>query len=224
MSSPSHHARHLTKSLGRTNITGAALRRGELKISDPMPCGSGGSDESTLRNGRIGVEASMISSTESVWPRKTTTSPGRSRSSTYHDPTDQRTMDDSPTARLSLGPSTLNQSMSSAPSRGSLSKRKDGGFRATLRKIFGPKRQRDKHATGREDLRHSVSVPNYLQPPCYRQKYANHYRSFPSLKICSKCTHLGQLLFLTSCYLFRCSMPCVFSYWTMLAAFSRGPH
>lgn len=123
MSSPPRQSRYSNGSLLRSSTTGGAIRRGEIKISDPIPHDQ---DQSTTTY-----------RPNSEWPIKTATADnqrGRHYSTGYLGPGD-------PT-RASMGPSLVPSSMSSAPSKESISRQKPTGFRATLRRMFGSKRGR----------------------------------------------------------------------------------
>jgi len=137
MPSPNNGKRHSSTSLGRHGA--AAIRRGDVKISDPIPLPKDKVDEAL----RLGQEVNHNSSrsntpaSDGTWPRRSTppentTRPGGSEG-------DQRGASELALNRDSAGPSVLLSTMSS---KTSLKQRKSGGFRANIRSLFGSKRHR----------------------------------------------------------------------------------
>ncbi|KAH0848801.1 hypothetical protein FOPE_03058 [Fonsecaea pedrosoi] len=132
MPSPNHKA----KGSGSLSLasTGAALRRGELKISDPIPFDESGvfSNTSTVPPAR---HLSVQRHNDTTWPR----------ASTATQDTHVRHVSDLPPhtrSRTSAGPSLNQSSMSSIPSKASLNQKKPNGLRATLRRMFSSKKHR----------------------------------------------------------------------------------
>ncbi|KIX96335.1 uncharacterized protein Z520_08113 [Fonsecaea multimorphosa CBS 102226] len=132
MPSPNHKA----KGSGSLSvpITGAALRRGDLKISDPIPFDESGafSGASTVPHAR---HPSGQRQYDTTWPR----------ASTATQDTHVRHVSDvppHPRARTSAGPSLIPSSMSSIPSKASLHQKKPSGLRATLKRMFSSKKHR----------------------------------------------------------------------------------
>lgn len=106
-------------SVSRTNSAGAALRRGELTISEPIPIPRGGD----------GYGPQSL-------PMLPDTTTRQSNPQTFEDFENAR-----PNPRI---PSYATApALASGPSKVSLNKPKDNGFRATIRKIFGSKKKRD---------------------------------------------------------------------------------
>jgi hypothetical protein len=136
MPSPNNGKRHSSTSLGRHSV--AAIRRGDIKISDPIPLPKDKVDEAL----RLGQELNHNScrsntpATDGTWPRRSTppentTHPGSEG--------DQRDALELALNRDSAGPSVLLSTMSS---KTSLKQGKSGGFRANIRSLFGSKRHR----------------------------------------------------------------------------------
>jgi hypothetical protein len=123
MPSPNGQNRYSNGSLLRSS-TGAAIRRGELTISDPIP-----QDYDTTRS-------QTIARHNSDWPIKATPAePQRGRHFSTGNMEPHIT-------RESMGPSLVASSMSTTPSKTSSGQKKTTGFRATLRRMFGSKRGR----------------------------------------------------------------------------------
>jgi hypothetical protein len=123
MLAPNSQSRHSNGSLLRSS-TGAAIRRGELIISDPIP-----QDYDTTRS-------QTIARHNSDWPIKATAAePQRGRHFSTGNMEPHIT-------RQSMGPSLVASSMSTTPSKTSSGQKKTTGFRATLRRMFGSKRGR----------------------------------------------------------------------------------
>lgn len=70
----------------------------------------------------------------------------------------------------------LNPTPSNSTSKGTLGKPKNGGFRSTIRRIFGSKRQRDASPTEKVNHIHAVSQP--AQRRYYNSRVVLHI-SFP---------------------------------------------
>ena len=62
--------------------------------------------------------------------------------------------------RASVGPSLIPSSISTAPSKGSIRQKKQGGFRATLRRMFGSKKGRASMGDQKKDYHRSVCRDN----------------------------------------------------------------
>ncbi|OAP55428.1 hypothetical protein AYL99_10401 [Fonsecaea erecta] len=132
MPSPNHKA----KGSGSLSLasTGAALRRGDLKISDPIPF-----DESGVFSGTSTVPPTRYPSgqrqQDTTWPRASTaTQDAHVRHVSDVPP--------QPRARTSAGPSLIPSSMSSIPSKASLHQKRPSGLRATLKRMFSSKKHR----------------------------------------------------------------------------------
>ncbi|KIW13913.1 hypothetical protein PV08_06694 [Exophiala spinifera] len=125
MPSPNHRPR---ASLASTS-TGAAIRRGDLKISDPIPF----SESRDMFTSSASVPspgfASAYRPNDTTWPHQSP--PPRE----YHN----RHVSEVPvnmTLRNSAGPSLIPSSMSSVPSKSSMSQKKPRGLRAALMRMF----------------------------------------------------------------------------------------
>src|ERR1700742_1163747 len=131
MPSPNHKATR-SGSLSLAS-TGAALRRGELKISDPIPFAESGI---TFNSPNTLPPSSYLQPPgDANWLRKST--PARD----VH----VRHVSDAPPhvgLRASAGPSLLQSSMSSIPSKVSLNQKKPGGLRAAIKRMFSSKKHR----------------------------------------------------------------------------------
>lgn len=136
MPSPKSQSRYSNGSLLRSS-TGAAIRRGDIKISDPIPYDQDAQPVAARQN--------------SDWPIKPEAAnmpQGRHFSTGNLEPGDA--------GRASMGPSLLPSSISTAPSKASISQKKDSGFRATLRRMFGSKKGRASMGDQRKDYHRSV--------------------------------------------------------------------
>lgn len=142
--------RHLSvDELSHRASTGLAIRRGDIKISDPIP-------SSYVHNGPEMdydevVEQSATRS-EGTWPRGSAigTLHGRSDSGTQHAHISRFT------ERTSSGPSlTANNTMPSTLPQNNSMQRSESGLRATLKRMFSKK---DKSTTlQKKSLSHAVS-------------------------------------------------------------------
>ena len=146
MPSPNQKSCASAASIPRSNTTGAALRRGELKISEPIPITYDNKVGLGLHGGLGGLGLNTTSSrarADGTWPRKSTPLSASSipTSKEYHGPFEHGCTSYNRTIRVSASPSTFYDSLSTAPSKVSLSKRKNDGFRATIRKMFGNKKK-----------------------------------------------------------------------------------
>ncbi|KIV84048.1 hypothetical protein PV11_06023 [Exophiala sideris] len=150
MPSPNHRSRG---SLGTTN-TGAALRRGDLKISDPIPF--------TESRDMFPQPTPAMSSTYDLAPRPNeTTWPCRTSPPQEYNVHHTSDAPVNATVRNSAGPSLIPSSMSSIPSKGSLTQKKPGGLRATLKRMFTSKRHRSAPV---ETNHYAYSDPYHLRP------------------------------------------------------------
>jgi hypothetical protein len=148
MLSPAHKPRSAITSPGSTDSKGAAIRRGDLKISEPLQLpqdsGHGLSQQYTIETLSTATTTSNPP-LEGTWPRKSV-SPGfhsRTRSNGANEPQKPHGAPSKATLRTSAGPSMANGHFPSGPSKVSLSKHKDGGFKAKIRRMFGSRRQRE---------------------------------------------------------------------------------
>lgn len=113
--------------------TGLAIRRGEIKISDPIP-------SSYVHNG-----AEMDRAYEQPTPRLEGTLPRGSVAAAVHgmsDTSNQPAHVSRFTERTSLGPSLAASNMSSTPSKDSATLKKSAGLRASIRRMFSSKKDR----------------------------------------------------------------------------------
>jgi len=130
MPPPQRH--HSVDQLTQRASTGLAIRRGEIKISDPLP-------SSYVHNGPEmdygAVNEQSTPKVEGVWPRRSgaATVHGRSESTTQQRHVSRFT------ERTSLGPSLAISEMSSVPSKRSTVQRKETGLRATIKRMFSKK-------------------------------------------------------------------------------------
>ena len=131
MTSPNNKSRR-SESLSFTG-TGAAVRRGDLKISDPIPFDEAGL---AFNNPNTVPPCSYHQhATDATWPRG---------GALAHDVHGRHASDVQPHTgtRASVGPSVLQSSMSSIPSKGSLSQKRPGGLRAAIKRMFSSKKHR----------------------------------------------------------------------------------
>lgn len=131
MSSP---RRHLSvDELTQRASTGLAIRRGDLKISDPIP-------SSYVHNGAEmdGMYEQPTPRLEGAtgWPRK-----NGADTSVRNDGSSQPVHVSRFTERTSLGPSLAASNMSSTQSKDSL-QRRNTGLRATIKRMFSSKKER----------------------------------------------------------------------------------
>ena len=151
MPSPKHHKRSSTAS--QHSATGAAIRRGDIKISDPIPIETGFTgpppafDMSSLAPDAHPQETSRSS-------RKV--SPSESQLRARNISTGQGEMIQ--VLRASAGPSLVPSSVSVHPSKTSLTQRKNSGIRATLKRMFGSVSKRNRTSfIDRKEYHQSVS-------------------------------------------------------------------
>lgn len=146
MSSPNRSASIST--LSNRASTSLAVRRGEVKISEPMPYSS--------THAKFSEGFDVPARLEATWPRKSTPAivHGRNTSSSRS----EAEFD----ARLSTGPSVVPSRMSSAPSKRSLPREKDSGFRASLKRMFGSKRQKQSTAGSLHPWQQNVSCSLFV--------------------------------------------------------------
>jgi hypothetical protein len=163
MSSPAHRPPSSVTSPGRIDSKGAAIRRGELKISDPiqLPHEAGQGISKHFTTGTLSNPVTILTPPlEGTWPRKSV-SPGfhkRTRSNGGYEPQSHRGASSNATSRISGGPSMLNGPLAGAPPRASLNKQKDGGFRAKIRRMFGSRRLRETSLSSGPGGHHSQTV------------------------------------------------------------------
>jgi hypothetical protein len=149
MPSPTYRQRLSTASLARMDSKGAAIRRGDLKISDPIQpphdVSPGINEQFTAGTLSNPTEASTTQQGGGTYLRKSVP-PGfhtRTKSNGGPEPQSQPGAPYHATSRISAAPSMLNDSLASAPSKGSLKKQKDGGLRAKISRMFGSRRLRE---------------------------------------------------------------------------------
>lgn len=153
MPSPTHRS---SRSLSLAG-TGAALRRGDISISDPIP-----QDPEDVFVGTDMVAHTRYLSAppanDPSWTPKTAT---QWESHYRHVSAGHPLINAS--ARASTGPSLMPSSMSSAPSKSSLTQKKPSGFRATIKRMFSSKRHRSVPNTV-VDSQYLRSDPGHLNP------------------------------------------------------------
>ena len=152
MPSPNHRARQ-SGSLSLAN-TGAAVRRGDLKISDPILFDEAGGSFNSPNTVPPTRYLSGQQSIDATWPRKSTLT---------QDVHVRHVSDAQPQigTRTSAGPSLLQSSMSSVPSKASLTSKRPSGLRAAIRRMFSSKQHRSM-PTATSDLHYAES--GHLQP------------------------------------------------------------
>lgn len=133
MPSPGQGKRISSTSVGRQSA--AALRRGEVKISDPIPLPRDKLDEGLQPNQDMSTQR-IPSTTDGTWPRRSTPPEADARPGSD---SGRRGPSQLAVHRESAGHSAILSTMSS---KNSLKQRKSGGFRATFRSLFGSKRHR----------------------------------------------------------------------------------
>ncbi|KAK5233175.1 hypothetical protein LTR47_005672 [Exophiala xenobiotica] len=141
MPSPNHRPRASLASTG----TGAAIRRGDLKISDPIPFNESRDMFITTNSIPSPRFNAGYRPNDTTWPRKSTSA------QEYH----VRHVSDMPPG-----------SMSSIPSKSSLNQKKPGGLRATLKRMFTGRKHRS--APAKTDGYH-YSDPGHLLPVAEQQ-------------------------------------------------------
>ena len=153
-----NHKSHpsLVSSLPGAAETSAAIRRGQLEISNPIPIRQEGPNEPDVRidGGRHAYQTSSTTVAKTdTWPRRSTApsvqllSPQDSDESPVFHASDSHYN----TNRTSAALTTTQQSMSSLPLGGSL--KKGGAIRAAFRRMFGSRRRRDTFSTDASDQR-----------------------------------------------------------------------
>lgn len=134
MPSPSRHLS--TDELSHRASTGLAIRRGEVKISDPIP--------SSYRHNGAEMDTGAYEERQST-PRPAGTWSGKS-SGTHitgkNDGTQPNAHVSRFTERTSLGPSIAISNMSSTGSKESTPQRRNAGLRATIRRMFSSKKDK----------------------------------------------------------------------------------
>jgi hypothetical protein len=169
MPSPAPKPRSAVTSHGRTDSKGAAIRRGDLKISDPIQLPQGVS-HGINQQSTIGTPSDPATiptpPLEGTWPRKSVSPafPTRTRSNGANEPQGQDAASSDAISRISAGPSMLNGNPSRTPSKGSLGKQKDAGFRAKIRRMFGSQRLRETTHSSGTGARHSQTVSRNRTP------------------------------------------------------------
>lgn len=151
MPSPKSKQRSSSASLAHLSA-GAAVRRGDIKISDPIPVDSGYDGHPPSTAADIRTMSVTAWQQDGTWPRKSNPPEMHHvRNVSYgHERND--------VGRASAGPSLIPSSISTAPSKGSLAPRNSsGGFRSALKRMFGSKRGRVPISDSRRDYHRSVS-------------------------------------------------------------------
>jgi hypothetical protein len=163
MPARTYRPRSSITSLGRMDSKGAAIRRGDLKISDPvqLPHDVGPGINEQLNVGTLSnpTETSTPQLGEAC-PRKSVPPSlhTRTRSNGGPEPQSQLSAPHHATSRVSEVPSMLNGSLARPPSKGSLKKQKDGGLRAKISRMFGSKRLRETTLSTCTEVHHSHPV------------------------------------------------------------------
>lgn len=135
MPSPNHKARVSSTSLSRLSA-GDAIRRGDLKISEPIPIPREGKDGLGPQSG-VGLvdfqsSASLRDADDVTWSKSTRNMPTNDLYSMNEGGSPHnRATSYNTTTKISTG--NLHDSISSAPSKDS---RKPSGLKATIRRIF----------------------------------------------------------------------------------------
>lgn len=148
MPSPVHKPRSAVTSPGSIDSKGAAIRRGDLKISEPiqLPHNSNhGLSQQYATETPSNATTTSNPPLEGAWPKKSV-SPGfhsRTRSNGANEPQKPRGALSKATSRGSAGPSMVNGYSPNGPSKTSPSKQKIGGFKAKICRIFGSRRLRE---------------------------------------------------------------------------------
>lgn len=145
----------IASSLSAVADTSAAIRRGKLEISAPIPIPTEDLDQldSRIGDARHRYHSSFSSAKTDTWPRRSTppTLQDCNRQDRHRNAVLQASCSYSNTSRTSTALTNPHQSMSSLPSGSSVSK--SGGIRATFRRLFGSKRRRDTFSTAINDQR-----------------------------------------------------------------------
>lgn len=135
MLSPGHGKRASSTSAGR--YSAAALRRGEVKISDPVLQPKDMVDSPMLPKQGMAINLPRLETpADGTWPRRGATPESAVWPGSEGGPRDASHL---ALNRASSGQSVLLSTMSSTNSS---KQRKSGGFRATIRSFFGSKRRR----------------------------------------------------------------------------------
>lgn len=151
MPSPKSKKRSSSTSLARLSA-GAAVRRGDIKISDPIPVDQGYDGHPPSTAADIRTMSVSAWQQDGTWPRKSTPP------ETHHIRNASYGQERTDIGRASVGPSLIPSSISTAPSKASLAPRKSsGGFRSVLKRMFGSKRGRVPISDSRKDYHRSVS-------------------------------------------------------------------
>ncbi len=156
MPSPKSKQRSSSASLAHLSA-GVAVRRGDITISDPIPIDSGYDGHPPSTAADIDAMSSTTWQQDATWPRKSTpTEMHHIRNASYGHERNE-------IGRASAGPSLIPSSISTAPSKVSLTQRKpSSGFRSALKRMFGSKRER--LSESRKDYHRSVSRLPYPWP------------------------------------------------------------
>ncbi|EXJ83234.1 hypothetical protein A1O1_06853 [Capronia coronata CBS 617.96] len=114
---------------------GAALRRGDIKISEPLPFEGSADTSYRPRYATQSFHSSGHRPYEASW---------QSKIPSAQDPHIRHASDTQAYAatRGSSGPSSLPRSMSTIPAKASLDQKRSGGIRAALKRMFSSKRHR----------------------------------------------------------------------------------
>lgn len=149
-----------SRPFSRSGITSRALRRGELKISEPLPVS--GIATVGFQPGEQQLFHVPSEPEGQTWPRR-----GEPPTTNYRNDSavsDLSTLPAGPGSfernRISAGPSII-QSMSAHPSKTSLNQRPQSGLKAAIRRLFSSRRQRSSFGEARSGYHLSVSRSSF---------------------------------------------------------------
>jgi hypothetical protein len=195
MPAPTYRPRSSIMSLGRMDSKGAAIRRGDLKISDPvqLPHDVGPGINEQLTAG------TLSNPTETPTPQLGDAGPRKSVPPSFHtrtrsnggpEPQSQLGAPHRATSRISAVPSMLNGSLAGAQSKGSLKKQKDGGLRAKIGRMFGSRRLREPTLSTCTEVHHSHPVSTSMTPSSFHHRFS-HLRNLGLLVASTTSFHIA---------------------------------
>ena len=197
MPSPNYRQPSSAASLARMDSKGAAIRRRDLKISDPIQ---------PPHDVSPGINEPFTAGTVSNPTEASTPQPGgtylrksippdshtRTRSNGGPESQSQPGAPHPATSRISVVPSMLNGSLASAQSKGSLKKQKDGGLRAKISRMFGSRRLRETTLSTCEEV-HSPLVSTSMTSSSVHRQFS-HFSS-PFFFFCLRLQRLFSYCF-----------------------------
>jgi hypothetical protein len=169
MPASTYRPRSSITSLGRMDSRGAAIRRGDLKISDPVQLPH---DVNPGINEQL-TAGTLSNPTETSTPQPEGNGPRKSVPPSFHARTrsnggpelqSQLGAPNHATYRISAVPSMLNGSLTGTRSKGSLKRQKDGGLRAKISRMFGSRRLRETTLSTCPEVHHSHPVSTSTTP------------------------------------------------------------